>query len=553
MINLKLIKKEVDVSAILKEINENEELWGINIGRQKSIPVQQNTQNISIRDAYKLDPNENAMNTHFTKWTNLGKRMPVTKQWLEDYCEDNLAELGRAMLVRLRGSSEVYPHIDSGDYYKIRERLHLVLQSKEGSILHANEDTAVMQTGEIWRLNNKAVHSAVNKSDDWRIHLIFDTVTQHSRAISYSILSQAYDKILIDKDEINTLLSKALSNQFKCIWNAENTSENVIELKSTNIITEENNVNDWRINNYFERESAVQEFNNAFLCGQSFMALTKEGELIAETGTNPKYFDHFVNTEVLYSYPKVTVAGKAALISKQNSSNYWQWFQEVLLSVFLVKKKYPNENIKFLMPTKIHTWQMETLQLLGIQKEDIIGIKDPVYEIENLIIPSTLQAERTLKNINTEFLELFVHLKQKMLENDKPLPDKKIYIARYDLNKNSYIGNEKLLVDELVNAGFQILNMQKLNIYDIAKHVLDAELVIGSTGTGMLAGALAKDNAKIIEIFRETDFKKSAHQYSVLNRRKGNRHFSYIVHDKPSSREWTINIENFMQNLKEII
>ena len=49
------------------------------------------------------------------------------------------ADLSRATIVRLKPRSQVYSHIDTGTYYFIRDRYHLVLHSSSGSVLKSGD------------------------------------------------------------------------------------------------------------------------------------------------------------------------------------------------------------------------------------------------------------------------------------------------------------------------------------------------------------------------------------------------------------------------------
>ena len=102
------------------------------------------------------------------------KHFPRALKFCEDLANRTNGELGRATLVALQPRGRVYPHKDLGDYYRIRDRFHLVLESREGSPLSAEEDVVVMQPGELWVFDNKVRHWAENASDESRIHLIFD-------------------------------------------------------------------------------------------------------------------------------------------------------------------------------------------------------------------------------------------------------------------------------------------------------------------------------------------------------------------------------------------
>ncbi len=68
----------------------------------------------------------------------------------------------------------MYPHRDAGDYYRVRDRYHLVLRSPLGSFLRAGDQTVLMREGELWVFNNKIRHTAWNPARVPRIHLIFD-------------------------------------------------------------------------------------------------------------------------------------------------------------------------------------------------------------------------------------------------------------------------------------------------------------------------------------------------------------------------------------------
>ena len=89
--------------------------------------------------------------------------------------------LGRVTLVTLLPKCRVYPHVDSGEYTRIRDRLHMVVQSDSGSPLTAGTETVVMHGGESWVFNNKVRHSAATLSDEPRIHLMFDVLPGSSR------------------------------------------------------------------------------------------------------------------------------------------------------------------------------------------------------------------------------------------------------------------------------------------------------------------------------------------------------------------------------------
>lgn len=176
--HFRLIFPGVNIQPFLREITENASLWQKDTSRQEKIKVQRETNSIYLRSAVKPFPSgvTNGNDVHESHQTSVAKQFPAIMQWLESFTQKHGGELGRATIVRLAPKGRVYRHIDQGDYYRIRDRYHLVLQSAAGSLLGAGDEWIRMQPGEFWWFDNKAPHEAYNEADTWRIHLIFDVL-----------------------------------------------------------------------------------------------------------------------------------------------------------------------------------------------------------------------------------------------------------------------------------------------------------------------------------------------------------------------------------------
>lgn len=174
----RLLDPQVNIQPILEEIKANAHLWLYNTSRQNRVKVQRETNTIHLRSAVKPFPAgvTNGNDVHPSKRTKMADKFPLTMGWLQKVAHTISGELGRATLVRLAPRGRVYRHIDHGEYYRVRDRYHLVLHSPVGSLLGVGDEWVRMQPGECWWFNNKAPHEAINEADDWRIHLIFDVL-----------------------------------------------------------------------------------------------------------------------------------------------------------------------------------------------------------------------------------------------------------------------------------------------------------------------------------------------------------------------------------------
>lgn len=171
---------DVATQPFLVELDSAAEMWKMDTSRQRKVRCQRYTENILLRAAKKPLPAgaKNANDVHESRVLPMAAKFPRTLGLCESVARSVGGHLGRATLVALRPESEVYPHIDTGAYYRIRDRYHLVLRSREGSLITAEDESVVMHEGELWSFNNKVRHSARNPSRERRIHLIFDVLPE---------------------------------------------------------------------------------------------------------------------------------------------------------------------------------------------------------------------------------------------------------------------------------------------------------------------------------------------------------------------------------------
>lgn len=175
MKNFRLIQGGIDVEPFQQEIASVPNAWNLNSGRKDKIAVQREADAIPIRGLRKSKINgRKNCDVHESRFTHTSKQFPKIRELLTSLAEQLGSELSRARVVRLPSGGKVYPHIDRGEYYRLRDRYHLVFKTEPGNTLTCEDEELHMKVGELWWFDNKKEHSAQNTSDEDRVHFIFD-------------------------------------------------------------------------------------------------------------------------------------------------------------------------------------------------------------------------------------------------------------------------------------------------------------------------------------------------------------------------------------------
>jgi aspartyl/asparaginyl beta-hydroxylase (cupin superfamily) len=175
MKHFKLIRNQIDPLPLLAEIAAVDEAWEQATGRQQKIAVQREALAIPLRGLRaSAIAGRSRRDVHECRWTSGAAQYPLACRFLEDTARALDSLPGRAKIVCLPAGQRVYPHIDRGEYYRVRDRYHLVLRSTQGSWLKAGDEEVRMREGELWWFDNKAMHEACNDGDQDCVHLIFD-------------------------------------------------------------------------------------------------------------------------------------------------------------------------------------------------------------------------------------------------------------------------------------------------------------------------------------------------------------------------------------------
>lgn len=175
----------VDISRFREMVGTlSEEDWNRNAWRQQAYETHKATQTIALifdedfrhenptvlpgfhRFEPVLRPVMRIISAHYNK--------SVKAQRL--YRKHGPGYFVRMNLVRLSPGGEIPEHLDRNYSLTHGHRIHLPVVTNDKADFIVGGERINMKEGEIWEINNRHVHSVVNRGDEGRVHLILDWV-----------------------------------------------------------------------------------------------------------------------------------------------------------------------------------------------------------------------------------------------------------------------------------------------------------------------------------------------------------------------------------------
>ena len=193
------------------------------------------------------------------------------------------------------------------------------------------------------------------------------------------------------------------------------------------------------------------------------------------------------------------------------NNNYWHWLFDVLPRISLCSKFISLKEIDyFLLPDHIKKYQIETLDLLKIEKSKRISSeKFRHIKVDKLILtdhPVVTSGDAT-KDIMVMpgWISLWLK-KQFLIENSisAEVKTKKIYIDRSVNSQNKqeprFIENENEVKEYLLKNGFTSIKLHETKFIEQVKLFNNAECIVGLHGGGFANLAFCKPGTKAIEL-----------------------------------------------------
>jgi len=177
--------------------------------------------------------------------------------------------------------------------------------------------------------------------------------------------------------------------------------------------------------------------------------------------------------------------------------NYYHLWVDALANLYLIKKAGFDlgEIDKYLMPFNNNSWQLESLELVGLRPDQIVSYDTfETLQAKKMIIPI-----RTRETYN---LPLWVSSALKELSINKlniEHPGKKIYISRKDANRRRVL-NEKKVTAFLKNKGFEVYCMESLSVREQQNLFASSDIIIAPHGAAFTNIIWCEPGTAIIDL-----------------------------------------------------
>ena len=174
MENIKFIKRDINVSKILKQLQDNPQDWGV----QKTVEGAQSLLDQGFPEVQagvlQLVIGGVTDRSQYVGDTEMCIPTPAINRHSEvvKFMKRHFKKFSRCGFLSLPVGGEVGRHIDIGNYYQTRDRYHLAIQGEYEYTV--GDETVSVKAGDLIWFNNKLPHGTKNTGNEVRITFVFD-------------------------------------------------------------------------------------------------------------------------------------------------------------------------------------------------------------------------------------------------------------------------------------------------------------------------------------------------------------------------------------------
>lgn len=262
----------------------------------------------------------------------------------------------------------------------------------------------------------------------------------------------------------------------------------------------------------------ITQVNDGYILSQTGLSFTREIEIIEETAAEPKHASEammemcfrelfygglpvgeFVSIVLGASAPKSVKEIDQASPLIPRYPNYYHWMVETVPRIRYLREyeSATNSQVTALIPSDAPPFVEETMELLGWPASKIKHATAPVYEVQNLVVPS--YPDRTANDfewIRKDILSAASEHQQSSSESGS-----NVYVSRSNAIERRVLNEEEVMA-VLSEYGFSKYHLEDRSVQANARLFNEADVVVGPHGAGLTDIIFAKD-CTLVELFGE--------------------------------------------------
>lgn len=262
------------------------------------------------------------------------------------------------------------------------------------------------------------------------------------------------------------------------------------------------------------------------ICGTNGLVVLPDGAFAVEAIYGRNHLD--VDPAYVTPMPSRVIHKEGdyfSLVGKfSNFANYYHWVHDALLRLHGAEERLPAD-VKYLVPPVHHKFKRETLDLLGLHKDQLVTFAgDEPWECERLWFASLPPSGAEVPAAVTWFRERMYSA----TGTPPPEPERRFYISRRRA-EYARVVNEDELVPVLEAHGFEITEPELMSVADQIRLFARAEVIVAPHGAGQTNMLFASPRCKNLELL-EPQWASDGHAYVywTLAQTIG-QSFSYLV------------------------
>ncbi len=256
--------------------------------------------------------------------------------------------------------------------------------------------------------------------------------------------------------------------------------------------------------------------NNVNLATPHGLMFEARGHLLGESYHNASMVEiplrevtSIIANGVLATPATTNIEEPALLLMGSWSWVYHHWLLENISRLWALDEFPEFSNIPIVVPGDIASFQRESLAALGIREDRLLPFDGSNWQFKQLIVPSFLApGGHSKRQINWLRDKLFSGLGLEQNEAG----ERRLYISRKDATRRRVL-NEDEIEKYLEKLGFETVMPGELPLRDQLQVFNEAEIICGTSGSGMTNHIFAPSQAGLLEIQPESYINR-AHWFS---------------------------------------